>query len=109
MNLDWRDKIKEGDVLRSRGGDLRVVREATYWKKNGQEYLHCVTFAIRRCSWTTRCTTTYSRTDLKTMGYTTTKAKYTFKSRMDKAIARDLLYRNRFNQKLNCCDVEGVP
>lgn len=47
---DWRDDIRVGDVLRGRGGALRVVRDVT---RGTGDYLFTVTFAIMRCSWTT--------------------------------------------------------
>jgi hypothetical protein len=63
---DWRDELKVNDILITKSGDLRVVREALYFKDG---ILRSVTLAIRKCSWTRSSTTSYPRSDLKTLKF----------------------------------------
>jgi hypothetical protein len=59
---DWREDIKEFDILISPSGDLRVVREVKF-KPNG--YLFCVTFTKRLCNKFAWGLTYKFRTDLR--------------------------------------------
>ena len=70
---DWRDELKVNDILITKSGDLRVVREAVYYNDG---ILRSVTFAIRRCSWTGRSTTSYCRSDLKTLKFRKADVKF---------------------------------
>jgi hypothetical protein len=65
MIWDWRDDIQVGDILFTRRGHPRVVR-AVSRRKSG--HLHCITLAIKRCSWTGRCYTVMNRHDIKHQG-----------------------------------------
>ena len=105
LRRDWRDRIKVGDVLLERNKTQRVVREVSY-RKDG--FIWGVHFAIKRCSWTRRCYTVLCRSDLKQRGFVPAGARVRLDQPIDKKIARDLEYDNRFNQRLTCCDVEGV-
>ena len=107
MNLlpqpEWMSKVRVGDVLRSRGGTYRVVRKVSY--RNNR--LHCITFAIKRCSWTKRCSTTMNCHDLRYAGYKPVlNVKWKFATTLDESIQADIMDLNR--RKLNCCDVRGV-
>jgi hypothetical protein len=66
LGYDWRDSLREGDVIRTRAGTERIVREASY-RRNG--HLSAVVMTIAHCSWTSRCYTTVNRVDLKCAGY----------------------------------------
>lgn len=108
--IDWRDRIRKGDILRTRGGTERVVRETTYSRKQPGR-LRSVTFVILHCSWTTRCYTTVARTDLASLGYRPVRGtRYRFRLPIDKRVARCLLPQNNAicRQCLDCCDVKGV-
>lgn len=99
---DWRDRIKVGDVLLTKRGNPRIVRKATY-RPAGR--LHCVTFTIKTCSWTKRCTTVLNRHDLKHGGYTSAGVTIKTMTRMDKIINRCIINHERL---LDCCDVRGI-
>lgn len=101
---DWTLSVKVGDVL-TNGRSDRVVRECKYGKRGR---IRSVTFAIKHCSWTGRCYTVLCINDLLWAAYRPAGHRVKLRSRMDKKIARDLRYENRFNQKLDCCDVRGV-
>ncbi len=101
---DWRDEIRPGDIL-IYNGNPRVVRHATYWHGG---FLHCVDFVILKCSWTRSATTCVNRVDLKSRKFTPSGKMKTSMALVDKLIARDLLYENRFKRKLFCWDVVGV-
>lgn len=105
----WRDTVKVGDVLQSPAGDYRVVRGITRWPprargraKHGKGLIF-FQFAIRRCSWTRRCTTTKSGADMN--GWIHTGHSVALDSPLDRQIARELEYENRHKQRLGCCDV----
>jgi hypothetical protein len=63
---DWRDELKANDILITKSGDLRVIRDAVYFRDG---ILRSVILAIRKCSWTRSSTTMYSRADLKTLKF----------------------------------------
>ncbi len=106
----WIDRLQVGDVLKTPSGDLRVVREVKIMDNDRSIYhgrVGYLEFAIRHCSWTGRCTTCKSRTDLKgwaPMGY---------RVKLDKEIDREIEHclENYMpeHQTLHCCDVKGVP
>lgn len=97
--------VKVGDVLARGRSKPRVVRSVSRFK-NGD--LCAVSFTIRACSWTHRCTTAMNYTDLRCLGYAPVGVNVPLTTKIDRRIARDLLYENRFDQKLDCCDVRGV-
>lgn len=101
---DWRDTVRVGDVLVSGRGTRRVVRDVHH---AGPHVF--VTFTIRRCSWTGRCTTVYNRSDLRTFGYRPTGERVRLRSRVDLEIARNIKNHRREQQTLDCCEVRGVP
>jgi len=96
--------VKPGDVLQTPSGDLRIVRKVTRFADGD---LHSANFAIRRCSWTGRAYTVKGFTDL--MGWHFVLARELPEDRISKKLARDLRYSKRFDQKLTCCSVRGVP
>lgn len=99
---DWRDEIQVGDVLYSKSGTPRVVRSVS--KRRG--FLGCVKFTIRKCSWTGRCYTVVSRSDLKWRGFTPSGVRKTEMTLMDKRINRAIIDYNY--RKLDCCDVRAI-
>lgn len=105
----WMKKIQRGDILRSRSGTIRVVREVSYWKKSGSEHL-CVTFLIRRCSWTHRPHTIYDANLLKQYGFKPTGIRMSLKSQFDKAVEEEISRVRKVKPPiLTCCDVIGIP
>jgi len=101
---DWMAKVQVGDVLVNRLGFYRVVRGVSH--RNGR--LISLTFTIRHCSWTGRCHTNVDAHTLRAHGYEPTRARSKLASEIDRKIAHDLQYENRFSPLLNCCDVRGV-
>jgi hypothetical protein len=99
----WFEHLRAGDVLRSRGGTLRVVRTVTR-KKDGR--LWGVSFVIMRCSWTKRPYTIYTFTDLKVFRFTYVGARVRLDSELDRKILRAI--RNNGERSLSCCAVRGV-
>ncbi len=130
MQPAWIGRIKVGDVLKSGSGLLRVVREVHHYTvtKGGRDpHLRSyVTFTIRCCSWTGRCTTTLITSDLVTLGYRPTRAKVKLNKKIDRAIRRELTGRTiilngephrvpvlpdprlKKRYRVTCCDVEGI-
>lgn len=103
----WFDTVRKGDVLRMPSGSYRVVRKVSRHepKTRSGDYNIFIYFAIMRCSWTGNCHTIYDGTELK--HWTHTGHRVRLNSDLDKQIAHDLEYRNRFpeDQLLTCCDV----
>lgn len=102
---DWLEQIKIGDILLENGKSERIVR-AVHMKKSGM--LYGVSFVIQRCSWTGRCHTTVSRSDLKTRKFANPGKSKSEADLVDKLIAHDLLYWQKDKQRLDCCDVKGI-
>ena len=105
--MDWRDKLRKGDIIRSAAGTERVVREAHYRQRKGSGLL-CVTCTILNCSWTERCYTFLFRADLAKFRPTGKRKRLT--SPQDKLVARAIRESSRSNhwKVLNCCTVEGI-
>ena len=108
----WVAAIRKGDVLKSPGGVLRVVRKVKHGRSDRRTH---ITFSILHCSWTRRPTTTYNAGELKALGYRPTAFKgYPLKSKLDKAIERELGGRDGSHRLLGadreifCCDVKGI-
>lgn len=93
--------VKVGDVLMSDRGSLRVVRRVSRFECGA---LRAVAFAIKRCSWTRRPSTTYSYTDIKR--WTPTGASVELDSPLDEQL-RQCLADHRL-QLLHSWDVVGV-
>lgn len=103
-NGTWPYRVLVGDILRDCNGTERIVRKCSEGESGLTTYVY---FSILRCSWTHRCYTCMSYTDLKMRGFRPV-GKKKLKSKLDKQIAHDLRYETRFNQKLDCCAVSGV-
>ena len=101
----WMRSVKVGDVLTNRNGrSQRIVRAVSFYTCGA---LSCVTFTIRHCSWTHRCYTVLTYVDILGRGMLPSKHNVKLKSRLDRKIAKDLL--DHRIQKLDCCDVQGIP
>lgn len=96
---DWRDKLKVGDIVLSPNGTERIVRKVKYFNN----LLGWVSFVILHCSWTGRCYTCYSRSDLKR--YSPTKHSIALITPLDKEIAEAI---QADKVTVTCCDVEGL-
>jgi hypothetical protein len=97
-------QIRVGDVLRSRGGLLRIVRAVEH---RGTKTV--VTFSIKHCSWTGRCYTVYFHNDLKSMGYEPTGKRVRLRSQLDKLVRDEIVNHYRPGDiRVKCCDVEGI-
>lgn len=107
MELDWRDNIKVGDVLRTHNGNFRIVRKV--YRRHGDKFLGSVTFTIQQCSWTGRCYTIVNRSDLKQRKFSPTGVRVTKMTTMDKRINRDIIEDRPRGTRLSCCDVRGIP
>jgi hypothetical protein len=107
INDQWLDALKIGDIVYEGGNPARarVVREVTMGKKG---LLRCVTFSIRRRSWTGRCFTIVTRTDLKTRCFTPARARVKSFTLLDKMIAHDILYWDKSKQRVRPADVRGI-
>jgi len=73
LEKDWRDDLKAGDILITKSGDLRVIREAWYFNDGT---LGSVILAIRKCSWTRRPYTSYDRSALKSLKFKKAQVKF---------------------------------
>ena len=94
MIKDWRDTLKDGDIIYLRGKKTnpRIVRKVSY--KNG--FLTAVTMVIKNCSWTGRGTTTYNRTDLGWLGCTKARIRLKAKklNKIDEEIQKNIIDHN---------------
>ncbi len=100
---EWVDKAVVGSVIRSRSGDLRVIRGITSGPHQRQPIF---SFAIRRCSWTRRAHTCYTWGELVRSGYTYAGVVVKLNSRLDKALGKDI--RDcPCPPRLHCWDVVG--
>ena len=103
----WMDHVQVGDILRA-GRSLRVVRAVGHYQDGPKKgLLRSVTFTIRHCSWTGRCTTVLTYTDLFHRGFKPTGKRLKLSSKIDQLIARDA--GDKHERNLACCDVKGVP
>lgn len=111
--MSWTDKIQKGDVLKFQSGKLRVVRSVTHSVGVSGKRRTSVSFSILHCSWTHRPYTSYSGSDLRTLGVRPTKARLSLRKKVDKAIEREMFGREDGSgyptlpaeQCLSCCDV----
>lgn len=103
-NGSWPYRVSVGDILRDCNGTERIVRKCSEGKSGLTTHVY---FSILHCSWTHRCYTCMNYTDLKMRGFRPV-GKKKLNGKIDKKIANDLLYENRFSQKLACCDVSGI-
>lgn len=95
----WIRKIKVGDIL-VEGNTPRVVR----YVKHGTQRTY-VALSIRRCSWTTRCYTILTTSDLKTRRFRPTSKRQRLTKKIDRQIANAI---NETKIYLTCCDIEGI-
>jgi hypothetical protein len=100
--LPWIKALKVGDVVRTPSGLLRIVRSANH---GPQRSYFC--FTIKHCSWTTRCYTVYTSTDLKVMGWRPTGKRVRLRGHLDYEIEQNIGLSLK-DSTLNCCNVEGV-
>ena len=106
QQLPWMRDLQVGDVLAPAYGQWRIVRAVSRYNDGD---LRCVTFVIRRCSWTHRCYTVLSYTDLIHRGFTKVPVKpRKLTSLADRAVTAAIHQPAWEPRLLTCCDVEGV-
>lgn len=109
MSNKWISQIKVGDVLRSRSGLLRVVRNVNHLPVRGYKKPRTsVSFSIQRCSWTHRCYTVYFGNDLIQFGFRPVNARVQLRKKIDKLIKREIQSDCNWKPKIDCCDVRGI-
>ena len=103
----WFDTAKVGDVLETPTGEYRVIRGITRFKSSlvRRHELIFFKFAIRRCSWTRRPTTTKTGTQVRDWKHTGHRVK--LDTKLDRQIAEEV-GKNLFDdkRKIFCCDVK---
>lgn len=106
---DWTNRLKVGDIVRFPSGMLRTVRRVKHpdspTDRRGNKYRSSVTFSIQACSWTGRCYTCYTSSDLRTMGCRPTRARNPLRTKLDRKICAAMASHEHL---LKCCDVIGV-
>lgn len=101
--MKWPDSLAVGSVIKSKKGrTFRAVRKVTY-KHDGR--IWGVHLSIRRCSWTKRCYTIYTRNDLIQF-FRPTSMKVKIGSRIDSKILKNM--SDPHVRTLDCCDVKGI-
>lgn len=102
----WIANIRRGDVLRERSGVLRIVRSVHHYGPAGPGLPpRCsVTLVIRRCSWTTRCYTVLTRSDIRAR-FSPTGKRIRIRGKLARQIDAAI---GALEIHLTCCDVEGV-
>lgn len=98
----WIKDLRVGDVVRTPSGLLRIVRAVHHGATRSS-----FTFVIKRCSWTNRCYTVYTSTDLKTQGWQPTGKRMRLRSHLDYEIEQNFGLSTR-DTTLTCCNVEGI-
>lgn len=114
----WALEVGKGDVIRTKSGDLRVVREVhRHQKAKGKgswgatiaRRTYCF-FAIRSCSWTGRPYTLYSIGEMVSMGWVPTSARpQRLDSGIDRTLEQDFGSNRSSDCALTCCGVRGLP
>lgn len=103
----WFDTVQVGDVLVSPSGKHRVVRGVKRYS-NGD--LRCLTFAIKRCTWTNRGHTYYGFTDLRLGGWRPTGVRVELGSELDFHFEVDLATICGADTRLiDCCIAKDMP
>lgn len=108
MQLPWMRTLKVGHVI-TNGGPYRVVRDLSRYNNGDLSYVY---LSIRRCSWTHRCYTLLSYTDLRMFGYRRVRVKprrlnQPIDRKINEAMRQPGCHRGAL--VLTCCDVEGLP
>lgn len=106
--LDWRDTLKIYDVVITKNGDLRVVRQATY---TNDGFLASVKFVARKCSQFNSGLVSYYRADLKRLGMKKAEIKLR-PNQKDLDLTNHLLYDDfwqiyGWNKKYTCQSVKN--
>ena len=110
MENDWISNIRVGDIL-AVGDSYRVVRDVKHSKSERHPPKTYVTFTIKRCSWTGRCYTVLTRSDLKTRGFRATGHSMRLRRQIDAKIRKAIVGRELPKDgpySMTCCDVEGI-
>lgn len=106
----WIAQLQKGDVVRTRSGRLRIVRDVSHHHNRYYGTRTIVTFLICHPSWTGRCYTVMTGNDLVQMGYRPTKAKATLRTAFDWAVEQEISECFHPNDiKLHARDVRGIP
>jgi hypothetical protein len=101
--LDWRDELKEFDILITPSGDLRVIRTADY-DLNGR--LYCVEVTTRKCNRFGSGFRTFFRWELKKLKKAEVKYRPTEK---DYEIQKYLVDESKWiksEKQFNCLNVK---
>jgi hypothetical protein len=114
----WCATIREGDVIRTKSGSLRVVRAVHHHPKatgkgsygaTRARRTHCF-FAIQRCSWTGAGYTVYNVAEMIGMGWLPTAARpRSLKAEIDLALRADFEARDSSCRLVKCCEAVGLP
>lgn len=106
ITLDWRDKIKVGNVLIHRkSGTARIVRKVSYFRDGRINYVY---FSIKRCSWTHSCYTMYGRYDIKILFKKSEMKRQKLNTKLDKKILIEMERALKTERQIDCCDVKEV-
>ncbi len=114
----WSAEIQEGDVVRTKSGDLRVVRAVhRHPKATGKgsygatqaRRTYCF-FAIKHCSWTGAGYTLYNVAEMVGMGWLPTTAKpQKLTAEIDLKLRADFEARDSRSRCVRCCEAVGLP
>jgi len=102
----WLRSLKAGDVLESNIGSLRIVRKVSVCRERRGYGRISVSFVIKHCSWTHRCYTTMTDSDLITFGYRPIGVHIELDTEFDEKVLQEIGNHGRPN--LDCCDVKGI-
>ena len=100
------NNLRLGDVVRCNGRERKVLYLADKTYRGVTTKNAYIGFKILRCSWTTRPTTLYLRSDLLHPRWTVTRAKGLGLSRLERACRHELKVNPHVDDlELHCCDV----
>lgn len=103
-SLEFLQSLRENDLIRV-NGRLRLIR-AVHWRQwKGMTPTGYFTFAIARCSWTKRCTTSQKSTDFYHRTVELVARNYQPKGEFEANITAHA--RDKNLNSLHCCDVIG--
>ncbi len=113
----WAAEVQEGDVVKTKSGDLRIVRAVhRHPKATGKgsgkatkaRRVWCF-FAIKHCSWTGAGYTLYTIAEMVGMGWLPTSAKpRRMSAEIDVRLKSDFARPGK-DRCVRCCEAVGLP
>jgi len=102
----WIKTLKQGDIIKSPRGRLRVIRYVTH--RGDSLGKTCVGMTIQHPSWTTRPYTIMTGSDLATLGYSKVRGTLRLNSEFDQLVEEDFSAVRAEFCNFRSSDVQGI-